>query len=110
MTGLSGIIATVWCQLRGWPKDAQRAVFQPVNFSTMVIGAVSLSVAGAVTLDVVKLYVLGLPVMLAGLWWGFKLYGKLDDAAFRKVILVLLLASGLSLIVPALFARAIAGP
>ena len=31
---------------------------------------------------------------------GLKLYGKLDDAAFRKVILLLLLASGLSLIVP----------
>ncbi len=38
--------------------------------------------------------------MFAGLWSGLKLYGKLDDAAFRKVILLLLLASGLVLIVP----------
>jgi uncharacterized membrane protein YfcA len=29
-TGLAGIIVTIWCGLRGWPKDAQRAVFQPV--------------------------------------------------------------------------------
>jgi hypothetical protein len=45
------------------------------------------------------LYLLGLPALLAGLWVGFKLYGKLDDAAFRKLVLVLLLVSGLSLIV-----------
>jgi uncharacterized membrane protein YfcA len=38
--------------------------------------------------------------MLAGTWAGLKLYGKLDDAAFRKVILVLLLVSGVSLVVP----------
>ena len=51
---------------------------------------------------------LGLPSLLAGLWGGFKLYGKLDDAAFRKVILVLLLVSGLALIVPASIFRSVA--
>ena len=42
-----------------------------------------------------------LPALLVGVWVGVFLYGKLDDAAFRKVILVLLLVSGLSLAVPA---------
>jgi hypothetical protein len=37
---------------------------------------------------------------VAGLWVGFKLYGKLDDATFRKVVLVLLLIAGLGLIAP----------
>jgi uncharacterized protein len=100
LTGLTGIIVTIWCQLRGWPKDVQRAVSQPVNFAAIAMSAMSLSIAGAVTAETVKLYVLGLPVLLVGLWSGFKLYGKLDDAAFRKVILLLLLVSGLSLIVP----------
>jgi uncharacterized membrane protein YfcA len=35
--------------------------------------------------------------MLGGLWLGFRLYGRLDEAAFRKVVLVLLLAAGLAL-------------
>jgi uncharacterized membrane protein YfcA len=61
---------------------------------------VSLSVAGAVTGETVKLYLLGLPCMLAGTWAGLKLYGKLDDAVFRKIILILLLVSGVSLVVP----------
>jgi hypothetical protein len=47
-----------------------------------------------------KIYLLGLPALGGGLWVGLKLYGHLDDASFRKVILVLLLLSGLVLIVP----------
>ena len=108
MTGLPGLIVTIWSQLRGWPKDVQRTVFQPVMLAAIVMNAVTLSLAGAVTTETVKLYVLGLPALLAGLWSGFKLYGKLDDAAFRKVILLLLLVSGLALIVPASIFRSAA--
>lgn len=106
LTGLTGIIVTIWCQVRGWPKDVQRTVFQPVNLAAIVMTAISLSFAGAFTAETVNLYLLGLPVLLAGLWSGFKLYGKLDDAAFRKVILLLLLVSGLTLIVPLSIFRA----
>ena len=84
--------------MRGWTKDVQRAVFQPVMLAAIVATAISLSFTGAVTVEIVKLYVLGLPAMLAGLWLGFKLYGKLDDVAFRKVILVLLLVAGVALV------------
>ena len=98
LTGLPGFIITVWCQTRGWSKDEQRAVFQPVILTGMMMIAISLSVAGAITTDTLKLYALGLPAMLAGLWLGFRCYGKLDDATFRKLVLVLLLCSGLALI------------
>ena len=57
----------------------------------------SLAMTGSITADVVQLYVIGLPGMLAGLWAGFRLYGKLDDAAFRKLVLVMLLLAGLAL-------------
>ena len=101
LTGLVGIIVTIWCQLRGWPKDVQRTVFQPVMVAASALTAVSLIAAGTVTAETVELYLLGLPLLLAGLWLGLKLYGRLDEAAFRKVILLLLLVSGLALIVPA---------
>jgi uncharacterized membrane protein YfcA len=100
LTGLPGFIITIWCQLRGWTKDVQRAVFQPVMLAAIVMNVVSLGLVGAITADTMRLYVLGLPAMIAGLWVGFKLYGRLDDAAFRKVLLVLLLIAGLGLIVP----------
>ncbi|HEY5380308.1 MAG TPA: sulfite exporter TauE/SafE family protein [Pseudolabrys sp.] len=100
MTGLSGPIITIWCQLRGWPKDVQRAVYQPVIIAAFALTAISLAIAGTVTTELVKLYAMGLPLLAAGMWVGLKLYGHLDDNAFRKVILVLLLLSGLTLIVP----------
>jgi uncharacterized protein len=102
LTGLSGVIITVWCQIRIRAKDVQRTIFQPVNFAAMTMNVVSLSVAGAITGATVRLYLLGLVPVFAGLWVGLKLYGRLDDAAFRRVILVLLLASGIVLIVPRL--------
>jgi uncharacterized membrane protein YfcA len=100
LTGLVGIVVVIWCQLRNWPKDVQRAIFQPVLLATILTSTVSLSAAGAVTAETMKLYLLGLPCMLAGTWVGLKSYGRLNDAAFRKIILLLLLVSGLSLIVP----------
>jgi uncharacterized membrane protein YfcA len=106
LTGLGGIAVTIWCQLRGGPKDVQRAIFQPVMFATFAMSAVSLGVAGAYTIETMKLYALALPALVVGIWCGIRLYGKLDDAAFRRVILILLLASGLSLIVPTILRSA----
>lgn len=61
---------------------------------------ISFAIAGTFTIETLTLYAFALPVLVAGIWSGFGLYGKLDDAAFRKVILVLLLASGMALILP----------
>jgi uncharacterized membrane protein YfcA len=101
LTGLAGIVVVIWCQLRGWPKDNQRIIFQPVGFAVFVMTAISLSIAGDVTAETIKLYLFGLPLVLAGTWTGLKLYGRFDDAGFRRIVLLLLLASGISLIVPA---------
>lgn len=96
LTGLGGIAVTIWCQLRGGPKDSQRAIFQPVMFATFVMSAISLAVAGAFSVETLKLYVLALPALILGIWCGLRLYGKLNDAAFRKMILLLLLFSGVA--------------
>jgi hypothetical protein len=34
-----------------------------------------------------------------GTWAGLKLFGRLGDAAFRRVVLLLLLISGVSLLI-----------
>ena len=41
----------------------------------------------------------GLPALACGLWLGLRLYGRLDEQAFRKLILILLLVSGASLFI-----------
>jgi uncharacterized membrane protein YfcA len=99
ITGLAGILVTIWCGLRGWPKDQQRTVFQPVAVATFLMGALWIGAKGAITIETLKLFAIGLPALFAGTWLGLKLFGRLDEAAFRKVVLVLLLASGIVLMV-----------
>lgn len=99
ITGLAGILVTIWCGLRGWPKDVQRTVFQPVAVAIFAMSALWIGVKGAVTPDIIKLFLIGLPAVFAGTWLGLKLYGLLDEASFRKIVLALLLVSGVLLIV-----------
>jgi uncharacterized membrane protein YfcA len=99
ITGLAGILVTIWCGLRGWPKDVQRAVFQPVAVAIFLMSALWIGAKGAVTPDTIKLFLIGLPALLAGTWLGLNLFGRLDEAGFRKVVLVLLLASGAVLVI-----------
>ena len=40
----------------------------------------------------------GLPLLLVGTWVGLRLYTRLDEAGFRRVVLGLLLISGVGLI------------
>jgi uncharacterized membrane protein YfcA len=58
------------------------------------MSAVWLGVGGSFGGDTARLFLLGLPALLLGTWLGLTFYGRLDDAAFRKVVLVLLLVSG----------------
>jgi uncharacterized membrane protein YfcA len=96
ITGLAGILVT--CGLRGWPKDRQRTIFQPVAVAIFAMSAGWLGIKGAVSADTIHLFLFGLPALLAGTWLGMKLYGHLDETAFRRVVLVLLLVSGAVLI------------
>ena len=98
-TGLGGILPTVWCQLRGWSKDEQRAVFQPVAVAIFAMTALWLGGAGFIERNTARLFVIGLPAVLAGLWLGLRLFDRLDETGFRTLVLVLLLVSGLALLV-----------
>ena len=54
---------------------------------------------GAITPEVIKLFLIGLPALFVGTWLGMKLFGRLDEATFRKIVLALLLVSGALLMV-----------
>jgi uncharacterized protein len=98
LTGLAGILVTIWCGLHGWPKERQRAIFQPVAVVTFLMGALWLSAKGTVTAETVRFFVMGLPSVVLGTWLGLKLFGRIDEATFRKIVLALLFASGAALI------------
>ena len=96
MAGFPGIIIVIWCSLRGWPRDVQRGVFQPVSVALLAMSAVALGATGSIALNTVYLFLIGLPALALGTWAGFRLYGRIDDEVFRKIVLWLLLAAGCS--------------
>lgn len=98
-TGLGGILPAIWCSMRGWPRDEQRAVFQPTAVASFLMTLLWFGGAGVVSLDTLRLFIIGLPALVVGTLLGWKLYGKLDDVLFRKIVLILLLVSGLALVV-----------
>ena len=101
-TGLATILPTIWSTLRGWPKDEQRAVFQPVGVTLFFVMAVWLGGIGTIDDATLRLFLIGLPAVLIGTWAGLRLYGRLAEAAFRTVVLVVLLLSGVALAIPGL--------
>jgi uncharacterized protein len=99
ITGLAGILVTIWCGLRGWPKETQRTIFQPVAVAIFLMSAFWLGAKGAVTAETVELFVIGLPFLAIGTWLGLKLFGRIDEATFRKIVLALLFLSGVTLLI-----------
>lgn len=95
--GYSGVLPTIWTQLRGWPKEIARAVYQPY---VIVMQAVTLAGIMWVAFDAQGLLLLAavLPPLLLGTWIGWQLYGRLDDRRFRQALALLLIGSGLTLV------------
>jgi hypothetical protein len=74
-------------------------VFQPVAVAIFAMSAAWLAAKVTISADMIRLFLFGLPVLLVGTWLGLKLYGRVDESTFRKVVLVLLLLSGAALVV-----------
>ena len=98
-TGLAGLATVIWCSLRGWPPPEQRAVFQPSGVAVFLMTGLWFGGTGMIGGDTMMLFLIGLPALAIGTWAGLKLFVKLDDQAFRRIVLVLLLISGASLLV-----------
>jgi uncharacterized membrane protein YfcA len=94
--GYSGTLPAIWTQLRGWPKDMARAVYQPFIVMAHVV---TLLLIGAVALDRIGLvlFVASVPALLLGAVCGWIIYGRLNERRFHQAFAALLLVSGVIL-------------
>lgn len=99
IAGLTGALPTIWCALRGWSRDDQRGAMQPFNFALQLAALVAYGWQGLLTQDVGVLLAIALPIMIVGVALGVALYQRIDDAWFRRIVLWLLLASGVTLVI-----------
>jgi hypothetical protein len=98
LAGLSGPFPTIWSGLRGWEKDARRAVLQAFNTSILGFALVAQAFTGLLTNELWQLVLIALPGTILGSWIGRRLYSALDSAKFEKAVLILLLLSGCMLL------------
>ena len=100
--GLTGPAPTLWCALRGWGRDTQRAVFQSFN---LVLQAVTMAVylaTGTIGAEAAWLFAIVGPAMLVPTLIGARLYSRFSDAGFRRMVLLLLTLSGAFLVISSL--------
>lgn len=100
--GLPGPAPTLWCMWRGWDKDTQRAIFQSFNLAmhTLTLGVYLAN--GLITVAALRLFAVAVPAMLIPALFGAGLYARLDQATFRRLILILLLLAGTGLLASSL--------
>jgi len=94
LAGLSGVAPTIWCTLRGWEKDVQRSVFQTFNLAMHVATLSAYAIGGHITAELTPMFAVMVPAVVVPTWAGVRLYARLSDGAFRRLVLVLLAVSG----------------
>src|SRR5262245_9825696 len=98
LAGLSGALPTVWASLKGWPKDERRVIFQVFNFTLLTVMLVASAAQGLVGLKFIVAILFAAPATWIGARLGYRLYKRLDDLRFHRIVLGLLLISGLGLV------------
>lgn len=98
LTAMPGALPAIWCDLRGVPKNQQRGQVQPFIIVMQVFAlTLMLSSNGLRAVPIAHL-TLVLPALLAGTALGVALFGKLNDARFRHIVLAVLLVAGFTLV------------
>ena len=99
--GFTGVIPTLWCTVRGYEKDVQRAVIQNFNLAMLAVTFTSYVVTGIANREMLPLFAVIVPAMLLPSLLGARLYLGFGEAAFRKIVLGLLTASGVAMLIAA---------
>ncbi|MBA2675652.1 TSUP family transporter, partial [Ramlibacter sp.] len=96
--GFTGVVPALWCTLRGFGKDEQRAIIQNFNLAILAITFASYVASGVVQRSMLPLLAAVAPAMLVPALLGARLYLRIDEASFRRAVLGLLTASGIALL------------
>ena len=102
LSGFSGLAPALWCTLRGYTKDAHRAVLQNFNLIALVATFASLVWSGRVQRDMVPQMALVAAALVVPSIWGSKIYIGMSPAAFRQGVLWVLVFAGLFMLAAAL--------
>lgn len=96
--GMSGTVPAMWTQLRGWKRDLRRATMQVYNIAMHVLTLAAYARTGTLDATAFRLFILVAPAMLIPSYIGAHFYHRFSEKTFERVVLTLLLASGVALV------------
>jgi len=96
--GLTGPAPTLWCTLRHWSRDAQRAVIQSFNLAMHALTLTVYVVDGAITAETGRMFAVIAPTLVVPCLIGARLYSRVSETQFRRLVLGLLFLSGVGLL------------
>lgn len=100
LAGFPGSFVTIWCGMRGWSKERQRAVYQPYILAMQLealvcLGTLAQSSFGGETLLVY------MPLALLAASGGLGIFRRMTGAQFALTVNSLLIVSGVALLASA---------
>lgn len=100
--GAAGVVPTLWCTLRGFDKDLQRALIQNFNLATLALTMLAYLAGGFVTAEHGWRMLWVAPALVIPALLGARLYDRIGQVGFRRIVLSLLTASGIAMLASAL--------
>jgi len=98
MSSLSGAIPLIWCSMRPWPKAESRAVLQPFNMAILGTTTIMLWWQGAYDRQTLTAFLIVLPASLLAVQIGLRVYRRVTDDIFRRMLIGLSLLLGLGIL------------
>jgi uncharacterized protein len=99
--GLSGSVPAIWTQMRGWKRDLRRATMQVYNIAMHCLTLTIYSRTNALNATSWKLFAITAPLLLLMSIYGARIYKRVSERGFARLVLVLICVSGLTLAVGA---------
>ncbi len=99
--GFTGAIPTLWCTLKGLPRDEQRTIIQNFNLALLAVTLATYLASGIVTAAMLPKMAVVLPALVLPTLLGMKVYVGISPQAFRQLVLTLLTASGVVMLASA---------
>jgi uncharacterized membrane protein YfcA len=99
LAAMPGAIPTIWCDMHGVPKAQQRGLVQPFIAAMQIFALVLLLARHDLSSKVLVDLALSIPALLAGSALGILAFRSVNERTFRRIILAVLLISGVLLFV-----------
>lgn len=96
--GAIGPPIVVYASLQSWNKDKIKAMLQGFLFLSGILIVVFQALIGITTVTVLVYYGISLPIIVVGVYLGTILYGRIEEALYKRIILTVIGLMGIFMI------------